>query len=80
MSAAFLQFPLKQTVVTQCVREGVMWFAYVVRYEFAGQHDTFYLWARDDEDAVARIYSIAINAEIVGKLKDQVVDQTGPRV
>lgn len=69
------QFPLRQNVVTQCVRDGLIWYSYVVEYDFQGVVDTFYIWAQSQEDAETRMQHVMMGCTIKGPLADLVSHQ-----
>lgn len=72
-NAKILQFPLKQHQVTQQVRDGRIWYVYVIWYPGVdNQLEPVYFWALDDNDAMLRLEVIRKFGSLGGRLKDHV--------
>jgi len=82
VSATILQFPIKQAVQTQ-QWDAVnleMWYVYYIDYQPPNStlKDQVYIWARDDDEARARIRALFFTGVLGGRLIDKVVPPITP--
>jgi hypothetical protein len=71
-----VQFPLKQTTLTQVVgANGDMYYVYIVDYQMNGEVASLHLWAKDDDDAAERLYHLTITGMLRGRLSQYVEQQ-----
>lgn len=74
-----LQYPLKQSTITQVVMpDGGMNYSYVVDYIRDGKTESFHIWAADDEEAAEKLYHITCGSVIRCRLMDFVQAQNIP--
>lgn len=73
-----IQFPLKQTTMTQQVRNGEIWYVYLVEFQSAGMADSVLVFARDDAEALQKVYDLTLTAKLCGPLSRYVADQNNP--
>lgn len=71
-----LQFPLKQSVPTQCVVDGALMYLYAAEYTFGSDRDIFYVWARSEHEARCKVFSIQGASCYVRPVHDFVAEQT----